>query len=163
MEQVKEGTRDAWGIRLLHSTAQDVIYAFRVLRKRPGFAMAVVASLALGICPDTPIFTLMDAVMWRMVPVKNPPTVVVRTAGPQSNSHRLHLARVPTATRPQHLGETGGLRHRPNQRRIDGPPEPSLQEPACYWQLASDCWASNQCWAGPSAPTMSMYRTGFRW
>src|SRR5690348_16736362 len=60
--QVKERTRDAWGVRMLESTWQDVVFAARMLRKRPGFTAAVALSLALGIGANTAIFTLMDAV-----------------------------------------------------------------------------------------------------
>ena len=63
--------------RLIESVARDSGYAFRVLRKSPGFTAAVVFSLALGIGANTAIFSLMDAVMWRMLPVKNPEGLLV--------------------------------------------------------------------------------------
>ncbi len=44
----------------------------RVLRKSPGFTVAVVISLALGIGANTAIFSLLDAVMWRTLPVHDP-------------------------------------------------------------------------------------------
>ena len=77
IEQVKEDTRDAWGVRVVESTIQDTAYAARVLRKTPGFTAAVTISLALGIGANTAIFTLMDAVMWRMLPVKDPAHLLV--------------------------------------------------------------------------------------
>ena len=43
-----------------------------MLRNRPGFSAAVVVSLALGIGANTAIFSLMDAVMWRLLPVEQP-------------------------------------------------------------------------------------------
>ena len=55
----------------------DLGYAFRVLRKSPGFTAAVALSLALGIGANTAIFSLIDAVMWRMLPVKNPESLLV--------------------------------------------------------------------------------------
>ena len=51
---------------------QDVEYAVRLLLKGPGFTAAVVLSLALGIGANTAIFSLLDAVMWRTLPVKDP-------------------------------------------------------------------------------------------
>jgi hypothetical protein len=55
----------------------DLGYALRVLRKSPAFTVAVVLSLALGIGANTAIFSLIDAVMWRMLPVKNPESLLV--------------------------------------------------------------------------------------
>ena len=72
LDQVKEECRQSWGITLIESLLKDVAYAVRVLGKRPGFAAAVVLSLALGIGANTAIFTLIDAALWRMLPVENP-------------------------------------------------------------------------------------------
>jgi hypothetical protein len=57
--------------------AQDVTFAFRVLSKSRGFSIAVVASLGLGIGVNAAVFTLMDAVLWRMLPVKDPKGLLV--------------------------------------------------------------------------------------
>jgi predicted permease len=76
-DQVKEHTRDAWGVGLIDATIQDLGYAVRVLRKAPAFTGAVTLSLALGIGANTAIFTLMDAVMWRQLPVKAPQHLLV--------------------------------------------------------------------------------------
>jgi putative ABC transport system permease protein len=56
---------------------QDVRYAMRMLRKAPVFTAVAIGSLALGIGANTAIFTLMDAIMLRWLPVQNPQELVV--------------------------------------------------------------------------------------
>lgn len=51
---------------------QDLEHACRLLLKSPGFTAAIVLSLALGIGANTAIFSLLDAVMWRTLPVRDP-------------------------------------------------------------------------------------------
>ncbi len=50
----------------------DVVYAFRQIRKNPGFAVVVVITLALGIGANSAIFSLLDGVMLRPLPVDHP-------------------------------------------------------------------------------------------
>ena len=59
-------------LRWLDELGGDTSYGLRILRNRPGFTMAVVLSLALGIGANTAIFSLIDAVMWRTLPVERP-------------------------------------------------------------------------------------------
>jgi macrolide transport system ATP-binding/permease protein len=69
---VRETARDIWGWRWLQDLQEDLHYALRTLRKNPGFATTVVLTLGLGIGANTAIFTLLDAVMLRSLPVANP-------------------------------------------------------------------------------------------
>jgi hypothetical protein len=59
-------------VRWLDEIGRDLAYGARILRNGPGFTAAVVLSLALGIGANTAIFSLIDAVMWRMLPVDRP-------------------------------------------------------------------------------------------
>ncbi len=61
----------------LESVAQDIRYAIRVLRKSPVFAAVVVSSLALGIGANVAMFTVINAVMLKSVPVADPDRLVI--------------------------------------------------------------------------------------
>lgn len=76
LEQVRESCRDARGTLWLESTLQDLRFALRTLRKSPGFALAAIATLALGIGANTAIFQLFDAVRLRSLPVASPQTLI---------------------------------------------------------------------------------------
>jgi predicted permease len=71
-EQVKEQCRDARGTRWIADFSQDVRYAFRTLRQRPGFAAIALLSLALGTGATTVMFTVIDGVLLKPFPYRDP-------------------------------------------------------------------------------------------
>ena len=73
---VREAVYDRNSIGWLEIVLQDLRYALRQLRLRPGFAFAAIASLSLGIGANTAIFTLVDQILLRMLPVQDPRQLV---------------------------------------------------------------------------------------
>ena len=85
LEQVKEECRDARGTRLLEDLGQDLVYGVRVLRRSPAFTLVAVLSLALGIGANTAIYTLVDSLVLRSLPVRDPVRLVRLEGGSWTN------------------------------------------------------------------------------
>ncbi len=67
---------EAWGWTAWERLAQDVRYAFRALLKTPGFTTVVVATLAVGLGMNIAVFSIVNAVMLRSLPYREPDRLV---------------------------------------------------------------------------------------
>ena len=82
LDQVKEEYRDALGVRLLKDVGRDVRYAIRTLRRSRVFAATALISLALGVGVNTLVFSVVNGLVLRPLPVSDPERVMfVQRAG----------------------------------------------------------------------------------
>jgi predicted permease len=72
IERFKEACRDERPLGAIDTVVQDVRYGLRQLRRTPGVTLVVILSLALGIGANTAIFSLVNAVMLKALPVQDP-------------------------------------------------------------------------------------------
>jgi predicted permease len=78
-DQVREECRDARGTQFLESLIQDFKFNLRMLSKSPGFTSIAVLTLALGIGANTAIFSVLESVVIRSLPVEHPDQLLVLT------------------------------------------------------------------------------------
>jgi predicted permease len=88
-EAYKDECREERGLRFFDEGGQDLRYAFRTLRSNPGFAAVAILSLALGIGANTAIFSLLDAVLLKSLPVARPGELfLLNSDGPSVRAQR---------------------------------------------------------------------------
>lgn len=76
LDQVKEEYRDALGVRFIDDLWRDVRYAVRALRRSPMFATTAVISVALGVGANTLVFSVVNALVLKPLPVSDPDGVM---------------------------------------------------------------------------------------
>jgi predicted permease len=85
VQQMKETYRDGRGLRWLDDARRDLHHAFRGLRRAPVFAGAAVLTLAVGLTAVTAIFAILNAFMFRPMPVDHPEQLVSIGTGPDTH------------------------------------------------------------------------------
>jgi putative ABC transport system permease protein len=89
---IKEVTRDTWGFSWLERLQQDLRDSLRILRRNPAITTLAVVSLALAIGANTAIFSLLNALVLRELPVRDPGSLVqVTTSTPTQTESYLTL------------------------------------------------------------------------
>src|SRR5260370_34318092 len=78
---IRETSYRAWGWSRLESLSQDVRYGVRSMFRSPALALVALLSLALGIGANPAIFSFLDAIILRSLPVKNPVQLVLLGEG----------------------------------------------------------------------------------
>ena len=94
VEQVKEEVREARSGHRIETVYQDVRFGLRMLRKSPGFTATVILTLALSVGANTAIFSLVNALLLKSLPYRNPDrmgTIYTRISGPKPSDERHNL------------------------------------------------------------------------
>jgi predicted permease len=97
-EGIKEDCREARRANIVETLVQDLHYGLRILRKNPGFTLAAITTLALGIGANTAIFTVLNSVILRPLPYRDPNRLALVWTGSDQNPQARFPASGPQLT-----------------------------------------------------------------
>lgn len=101
---LREDSRSAWGWESLERFWKDLKFAVRTLRRQPGFTIVAVLSLALGIGANSAIFSLINALVLRTLPVRDPGRLVqLSTSSPSGRTEPLSVVMFEEIQRRQQI------------------------------------------------------------
>src|SRR5262249_35626328 len=130
VEQAKERSRDSRGVRWVEELWQDLRYGMRMLMKKPGSALIVVITLALGIGANTAIFSVVNAVLLRPLPFPEPNRLVaVWNTAPQFGYSQAPIAYgtfIDISEQSQVFEQLGAWELFDNNLNLSGGGEPEL-------------------------------------
>ena len=92
IEPAKEIYRDRRGLPLIETSLQDLRYGLRMLAKNPGFAVAAVMTLALGVAVNTTIFSLVNGILLNKPRIPEPDRVMVISSSNRQNPEAQQIA-----------------------------------------------------------------------
>src|SRR5580704_2954194 len=104
---LKEESRSMWAFGFFEQLAQDIRYALRTMAANPLFTATAALSLALGIGANTAIYSFMDAILMRSLPVAHP--------------EQLAIVQWHSAKRPGVIKSLNGSNHRYGNRGSESP------------------------------------------
>ena len=92
LEQAKEQSRDARGVRWIENLWQDLRYGLRMMLKRPGFTLIAIGMLAIGIAANTAVFSIADGLILRPFDFSNQDRLVmIWTQMPSAGVHHKYI------------------------------------------------------------------------
>ncbi|HWF47274.1 MAG TPA: ABC transporter permease, partial [Bryobacteraceae bacterium] len=126
---VKEQMRAMWISTFWETLLQDAHFGARLIRKNPTFSFVAIVSLAVGIGANTAIFSLIDAILLKILPVSNPQELaLLGTQTPEGTNHNFYYETYQRLQRGQPFFQNlAAFSLTRLNVSVDGQPEPLVQ------------------------------------